>query len=131
MTMVGSALGSGPFGEFFAIEWLQMVAGLPIFLSVILYLFAMFKWLTGEIDAHGIGSVGVVMMAASGFAAVVYLIGFACIYTDLMWEGAFPHRLPENLLGSALFFLLGLFIYTAPRLLDRIDEWREHRHPRA
>lgn len=129
--MVGSALGSGPFGEFVAIEWLQMVAGLPIFLSVILYLFAMFKWLTGEIDAHGVGSVGVVMIAASGFAAVVYLIGFACIYTDLMWEGAFPHRLPENLLGSALFFLLGLFIYTAPKLLDRIDEWREHRHPRA
>ena len=127
--MVGSGLGSGPFGEIVAIEWLQVVAGLPIILSCALLVLATMKRFIGQADDHGVGAAGVIMMAASGFAAIVYLIGFACIYTGLMWEGAFPHRLPENLLGSVLFFLLGLAIYAFPRVLDRIAASRKSRHP--
>lgn len=129
--MVGSALGSGPFGEFFAIDWLQLVAGLPITLASGLLILAIMKRFIGQTDDHGVGVAGVIIMVASGFAAIVYLLGFACIYTGLMWEGAFPHRLPENLLGSVLFFLLGLAVYAFPKVLDRIHASRKPRHPRT
>jgi hypothetical protein len=63
------------------------------------------------------------MVAASGFAAVVYLIGLACVYTGLMWEGMFPYRLPQNFLGSGLFFLIGLVTYKLPKLFGPFDKW--------
>lgn len=129
--MVGSTIGSGPFGELVAIEWLQLVAGLPLILSGALLVLAIMKRFVGQIDDHGVGAAGVIIMGASGFAAIVYLIGFACIYTGLMWEGAFPHHLRDNLLGSILFFLLGLAIHAFPRILDRIDAPRNPRHPRT
>lgn len=129
--MVGSGSGSGPFGEFVAIEWLQLVAGSPIILSGALLVLAIMKRFTGQADDHGVGAAGVIMMVASGFAAIVYLLGFACIYSGLMWEGAFPHRLPENLLGSVLFFLLGLAVYAFPKVLDRIHALGKPRHPRT
>ncbi len=129
--MVGSALGSGPFGEYVAIEWLQLVAGVPVALSILALLFAIFKRVTGQIDDHAVGAAGLVMIGAAGFAATVYLIGFACIYAGVMWEGAFPHRLSDNLLGSVLFFLLGLAIYLFPKQLDRLNRWLSRRKPRA
>lgn len=129
--MVGSALGSGPFGEYVAIEWLQLIAGLPMALSILGFLFAMVKRVTGQIDDHAVGVAGLVMVGASGFAATIYLIGFACIYAGLMWEGAFQHRLSDNLLGSVLFFFLGLAVYLFPKQLDRLDQWLSRRKPRA
>jgi len=129
--MVGSALGSGPFGEYVAIDWLQLIADLPMALSIIGFLFAMIKRVTGQIDDHAVGVAGLVMVGASGFAATIYLIGFACIYAGLMWEGAFPHRLSDNLLGSVLFFFLGLAVYLFPKQLDRLDQWLSRRKPRA
>jgi len=129
--MVGSALGSGPFGEYVAIEWLQLIAGLPMALSILGFLFALVKRVTGKIDDHAVGVAGLVMVGASGFAATIYLIGFACINAGLMWEGAFPHRLSDNLLGSVLFFFLGLAVYLFPKQLDRLDRWLSRRKPRA
>jgi len=125
--MIGPALGSGPFGEFVAIEWLQVVAGVPILLSAILLVFMMLKHLLRLADVEDVAGVGYLMMIASGFAAIVYIIGFACTYTGLMWEGVFPQRLPQNFLGSGLFFLLGLAIDRYPNLLNRIDDWHDRR----
>lgn len=129
--MVGSGLGSGPFGEYVAIEWLQLVGGVPVAISIIAFLFAIFKRVTGQIDDHAVGVAGLVMIGASGFAATVYLIGFACIYAGVMWEGAFPQNLSDNLLGSVLFFFLGLAIYFFPKQLDRLDRWLSRRNPPA
>ena len=131
LMMVGSALGSGPFGEFVAIEWLQVVGSAPIVLSAVLLLYAMLKHLLGLIDGGDVADVGYMMMLASGFGAIVYIIGFACIYTGLMWEGLFPERLPQNLLGSGLFFMMGLFIDLLPGILNRIDIGRARKHPRV
>lgn len=125
--MIGPALGSGPFGEFIAIEWLQVVAGVPVLLSAILLVLMMLKHLLRLTDVGDVADAGYLMMIASGFAAIVYIIGFACTYTGLMWEGVFPQRLPQNFLGSGLFFLLGLAIDLYPNLLNRIDDWHDRR----
>lgn len=127
--MSGVGIGSGPFGEMVAVEWLQIVAGTPMFLIIFVLLFAMTKRLSGQIDDEDVGDVGYVMMLVSGFSAIVYLIGLSCIYTGLMLEGMFPDRLPQNLLASGGFFLIGLFIYRFPKMLDRIGKWRDGRRP--
>lgn len=116
-------LGSGPFGEMVAIEWLQIVAGTPMVVMMFVLLLAMMKRVSGQIDDQAVASVGYGMVAASGFAAVVYLIGLACVYTGLMWEGLSPDRLPENFLGSGLFFLIGLVTYKLPNLFGPFDRW--------
>lgn len=121
--MVGSALGSGPFGEMVAIEWLQIVAGTPMVLMMFVLLFAMMKRVSGQIDDRAVASVGYGMVIASGFAAVVYLIGLACVHTGLMWEGMFPYRLPQNFLGSGLFFLIGFVTYKIPKAFGPFDKW--------
>lgn len=116
-------LGSGPFGEMVAIEWLQIVAGTPMVVMMFVLLLAMMKRVSGQIDDQAVASVGYGMVAASGFAAVVYLIGLACVYTGLMWEGLSPDRLPENFLGCGLFFLIGLVTYKLPKLFGPFDKW--------
>jgi len=122
--MVGSALGSSPFGEFVAIEWLQVVAGGPIVLSAILLLYATLKHLLGLFDVEDVADAGYLMMIASGSAAIVYIIGFACTFTEIMWEGVFLERLPQNFLGSGIFFLMGFAINKLAGFLRRIDDWR-------
>ncbi len=125
--MSGVAIGSGPFGEMVAVEWLQVVAGTPMVLMMLILLLAMAKRVSGQIDDQAVGSVGYGMMVASGFAAALYLTGLACIQFGILWEGMYPHRLPQNLLGSGLFFLMGLLTHKLPKLFGPFDKWLNDR----
>lgn len=114
-------LGSGPFGELIAIEYLQVVAGSFILIG---FGFAVLNMLNGRLHREGSKQVGVAMMALGSLAAVIYVAGLVCVRMGWLEAGFRPDRLAENLVGALGFIALGAMITALPRLLNRVGAAR-------
>lgn len=117
-------IGSGAFGEFIAIERLQVVAGSLIMLGMFAFLVML---MNGEgrrqYKLHGL-----TLIVPSALAGIIYIVCMTGLGLGWFEPGFRVYTVRENFIGSLLGIAMGMVIFNLPRLLDRIAAWRDRRH---
>lgn len=115
-------LGSGPMGEFLAIDRMEVAAGSLIMLASIYLLWTM---LESRRTRPNFKRAGRLMVAMSLTATCIYVVGLFGEAEGWLIPSLFPDRFRQNLLGSLLFAALGAAVPQLPRFLPRIDRRRD------
>ena len=115
-------LGSGPLGEFLAIDRMEVAAGSLIMLASVYLIWTMIESRRVKPNFRRAGRL---MMALSLSATCIYIVGLVGEAKGWWTPSLFPDRFRQNLLGSLLFAALGAAVTQVPRLLSRIDNRRD------
>ena len=115
-------LGSGPMGEFLAIDRMEVAAGCLIMLASVYLLWTM---LESRRTKPNFKRTGRFMIAMSLTATCIDVVGLVGQTEGWLIPSLFQHRFQKNLLGSLLFAVLGAAVTQLPRFLPRIDKRRD------
>ena len=107
-------LGSGPMGEFVAIDQMEVAAGSLIMLASIYLLWTMLDSLRTKPNFQRAGRF---MIAMSLAATCIYVVGLVGEAEGWLIPSLSQDRFRENLLGSLLFAGLGAAVTQLPRFL--------------